>query len=171
MSAFVVRRATADDAAAMGRMHVDSARAAYAGILPADHLAGLDPADRARRWREALLAGDRAFVALEGTRLIGLADGGRSRDAGLSCDGELYAIYVDPARLRGGVGRALFLAVAGMLHAEGFASMMLWVLKANPACRFYERLGGEILHERQAVIGGATCDELAYGWRSLAPFA
>jgi hypothetical protein len=45
--------------------------------------------------------------------------------------------------------------------------MMLWVLKENPTCRFYEHLGGKICAERTIELGGKVLDELGYGWRDL----
>ncbi|HEX2356272.1 MAG TPA: N-acetyltransferase, partial [Micromonosporaceae bacterium] len=52
-----VRPATADDADAIAAVHVQGWQAGYAGIMPADTLAGLDVDERARRWRERLATG------------------------------------------------------------------------------------------------------------------
>jgi len=44
---------------------------------------------------------------------------------------------------------------------------MLWVLKSNPARKFYERMGGELIGEKQIEIGGVRLIEIAYGWSAL----
>jgi hypothetical protein len=41
------------------------------------------------------------------------------------------------------------------------------VLKNNPACGFYECLGGQFLREKQIKIGGADLLEVAYGWADI----
>jgi hypothetical protein len=41
------------------------------------------------------------------------------------------------------------------------------VLKNNPACGFYEWLGGQFLREKQIKIGGADLLEVAYGWADI----
>ena len=46
--------AVPSDAEALARVHVRSWQSAYAGLVDADHLARLDPAERAGRWRERL---------------------------------------------------------------------------------------------------------------------
>ena len=44
---------TVDDADEVGTVHVEVWRQTYAGIMPADYLAGLDPRSRAASWRAA----------------------------------------------------------------------------------------------------------------------
>lgn len=47
----VVRDATADDADALGVLHVRAWQAAYRGAMPDDYLDGLNAADRAELWQ------------------------------------------------------------------------------------------------------------------------
>ena len=53
MPDYEVRPATLRDAKAIAEVHVASARAAYAGILPEDQLSALAPSTREAKWREA----------------------------------------------------------------------------------------------------------------------
>ena len=54
------------------------------------------------------------------------------------------------------------------LLADGFNSMLLWVLEDNqPACRFYESLGGGQVGRKTITIGGADLVEVSYGWREI----
>jgi len=46
--------------------------------------------------------------------------------------------------------------------------MALWALIDNPACRFYERLGGVTAFEVEIEIGGKRLPEAAYGWPDIA---
>ncbi len=71
--------------------------------------------------------------------------------------------------LRRGIGAALVGRAAESLRAAGFNSMLVWVLAENPACHFYERLGGTRIRTQSITIGGIALEEVAYGWRDLAP--
>jgi len=42
--------------------------------------------------------------------------------------------------------------------------MLVWVLADNPACRFYEALGGQKVYEKQIERGSTMLNEFAYGW-------
>ena len=50
------------------------------------------------------------------------------------------------------------------LKRDGFAKAMLWVLAANPTCRFYEHVGGKVIQEKVESIAGKSLKELGYGW-------
>ena len=88
--------------------------------------------------------------------------------APLPYDGELHALYVLPEHHRGGVGRALLASVASRLLDDGNRSMLVWVLAANPARRFYEALGGALVDQQAIVtIEDAELEEVPYGWDDL----
>ena len=55
--------------------------------------------------------------------------------------------------------------IAQRLAQHGLTSMLVWVLADNPACYFYEALGGTYLREKMIVIGGKELREIAYGWQ------
>ncbi len=42
--------------------------------------------------------------------------------------------------------------------------MLVWVLADNPACMFYEAIGGQKIYEKQIDRGGVMLNEVAYGW-------
>ncbi len=46
--------------------------------------------------------------------------------------------------------------------------MLVWVLAKNPACRFYETLGGQKVYEKEIERGGVKLIEIAYGWMDTA---
>ena len=51
---YAVRQMRVDDADELGRIHTDVWRTTYAGLMPADFLAGLSAEGSAQRWREML---------------------------------------------------------------------------------------------------------------------
>jgi ribosomal protein S18 acetylase RimI-like enzyme len=71
--------------------------------------------------------------------VVGFVSVGPSRDQ--RGQGELYALYVDPAAWSTGAGRALIERAEEEL-AWSYEEAILWVLEDNPrARRFYERAG------------------------------
>lgn len=170
-----IREAQVADARAIAEIHVAVWQTTYRGIVPGDYLAALSVDDRERRW--AAILDDTsgrycAFVAEDdgnGGRIVGFADGGPRREGDPAYAGELYAIYILDDHQGQGIGRRLASAVAERLHMLGMPSMLIWALAANPACRFYEALGGLLVERKPIEIGGATLEEVAYGWPDTRP--
>ena len=143
----VVRAAVPADAAAMAALHVRAWQAAYAGVMPADFLAGLTIADREAMWRRSLTKPELApaerviLVAADGDQVLGLCAAGHARGDDELGLGELYALNVDPPAWGRGAGRALLAAATAWLDAR-FGVSILWVTEENSrARRLYERAG------------------------------
>ena len=138
-----LRDATGRDAAALAALNVASWRAACAHMLSAAFLASLDVA----AWEERLRArfADAAqftVVACAGRRRLGFVTAGPLRDEPPLQGGEVYALYVDPARTGEGVGSVLLEAAVTRLGGCGFSRASLWVFTRNTnARRFYEQRG------------------------------
>lgn len=166
-----IERARAEHAAGIARVHVTTWRHAYRGLVPAAHLASLDELARAARWRDRLRAPEPTSMTLvaldEAGEVAGFVDYGVERDAAAAARGEweIRALYVDPARQRGGAGRAL--VAAALVDSARAPAVRLWVLAENANARaFYERVGfvasGE---EKRVEIGGVELRELRYARR------
>lgn len=149
-----IRQATDSDAHDVARIHVESWRAANAGLLPQDILDGLDVDYRAARWREWIARSEaglpteggkegpshRLFLALVDDSVVGWAGFGAVRDTQYAGQGELAGLYVHPASWSTGAGHALIEQVESDLKAAGFETAYLWVLAGNErAIAFYER--------------------------------
>lgn len=162
-----VREATLDDIPAIARVQVDTWRTTYRGIVPDSFLDGLTYESRERQWTAALGAGSRTRLVVgedDAGRVVGFAASGPELGGDPDYKGELYAIYIDAGAQGRGLGRRLVRAVARRLADEGMTSLLLWVLAGNPSRGFYERLGGREVRAKPIAIGGATLEEVAYGW-------
>jgi GNAT superfamily N-acetyltransferase len=139
------RPARPDDTDAIGELHVRTWRVAYAGILPAPILEGLDARVKAAQWSRVFRAGARTrlLVAERDGAIVGFAAHGPHRESDLGEEsGELYAIYVAPEAWGSGAGHALMDAVVAGLRRDGRTTGILRVLDANHRARtFYEREG------------------------------
>lgn len=171
----LIRSAEAADLQAIARVHVESWRTTYAGLLPDGYLASLDAAENARRWGEVLYRLTRQevlLVAEEHGQVVGFAYGGPEREGDRAYRGELYAIYLIQRAQGQGFGRALVETVAAHLVEQAVPSMLVWVLRDNaPARAFYEHLGGVYLRERLLAFEGVRAPEAAYGWSDAAGLA
>jgi L-amino acid N-acyltransferase YncA len=143
-----IRPATADDAPRIGAVQVLSWQSAYAGLIPQDHLDGLDQERSGQRWLRALSAqpGPRTvtLVVERDGEVVGFAHFGPAQDEGMdpATVADLRTIYLVPRAWGTGTGRALMAAALESMVAAGFRSAMLWVLDTNErAQRFYTAAG------------------------------
>ncbi|MSO75241.1 MAG: GNAT family N-acetyltransferase [Alphaproteobacteria bacterium] len=167
----MIRLATPHDAPAIARVHVETWRDTYAGIIPDHTLLGLDEQREAVRQRQALgLKRDRAITMVAEVPnhgVIGYAEAGAPRAAGLAFDAELYTIYVQPGFQGEGHGRALLGAAFTQLRQAGFCAAIVWVLAENPARFFYAAMGARQIGVRTERLFGVDLAQEAYGWPQL----
>lgn len=149
-----VRAATGDDAAAMVRIHYASVRAIPRGFYPGTVLAAWSPEPDAKReqWMRGLIESGR-FVAL-------LAERGGEPAGFALCEaqeGFLQALYVDPQRAGGGVGRALLAACEQAMRDCGRSAAR--VLASRNAVPFYRAAGyRELGAGSQPLADGSLLD-------------
>jgi len=161
------------DALELGRVHVQSWRETYPGILPQAALNRMSAAAHARRFRLELGQTREGHVTLvaEGPEgVVGYAAG--AVRPGRCADAEVFTLYVVRQAQRAGVGRALLRASARVLKGQGAGSLMLFVLTRNERARgFYERMGGEAFAEVASHGWGEGLTETAYRWTDIAVLA
>lgn len=167
-----VRPAIPADAPGIARVHVDTWRTTYRGLVPDEVLAGLSYEKGQARWERTLQdpeSGQFVFVAADGKsgQVVGFAVAGPERTGDPVYTGEVYAIYILEAYQRKGLGRRLIGACARELAGRDRKAMLIWVLRDNPNRPFYEALGGVKLRSQPLEIGGATLEEIAYGWPDI----
>ena len=172
-----IRRARRDDAAAIGRVHVETWQATYAGLLPDGLLAAMSDVRQSAWWSRLLTDPGEArgvFVADdEEMGVVGFGSCGRVRDPpeGLSGRekrvGEVYTLYVEPDFQNQGLGRRLLDALFRQLNADGCDCVVLWMLADNPTRFFYEGMGGVTVGQRVDTLAGADVEEIAYSWHDL----
>lgn len=162
-----IRIARPGDAAAIAAVHVAAWRSAYAGLLPAEYLAGLSTVRHAAMQDRAIRGGKGVLVAEAAGEVVGFCTVGRARTAGLG-DGEVQTLYVADDHREAGLGRALLRAGAGWLEERGCASLFLWVLAGNGSRYFYERMGGKPVRREVTHVARQPFEQLAYAWDPIA---
>ena len=155
-----------EDVQGVAAVHVRTWQSAYRGLIGQEFLDSLRPEQWIGKYNFGH-PGPRTpatVVAVDGSDIVGFATTGRCRDRDLPDHGELYAIYVDPARWEGGVGSLLLTASRDQLHRHGLVEAALWVVDGNArARRFYERHGWTFDGTRRTEhFANQPVDELRY---------
>ncbi|MGH3762820.1 N-acetyltransferase family protein [Actinophytocola sp.] len=154
MADATVRPAEPSDATEITRIQLDTWRAAYADLLPAEILDGLDAADAEQTWRQTVEQGPAAvFVAAEGAWLVGFcAAGPAPEDETADADGSpakdsatvalVGTLLVEPRWGRRGHGGRLLAEAGKAMREAGSTRGIAWVPEQDKASlRFYERAG------------------------------
>ena len=164
------REATVADCEEVARVHVLAWQGSFRGVVPQAFLDRMSAVQRAEAFSEGFSAPFyRMYVAEAADRgIIGFADFGEPRGEIEGYDGELYSIYILPEFQRRGIGQKLVELGAQFLLANGRRSMYLLTLEASPYRRFYDKLGGHVVRQKQIHIDGLAYTELIYGWPEIA---
>ena len=166
-----IRKAIPDDAPNIAKVHVDSWRETYPGLMPEEILSSLSYEQREQFWRRTISeAPDEEFVYLaedDPGMVMGFVSGGPEREGGSPFKGEIYAIYLLKQHHRQGLGKRLFHAASEHLVASGMSSMLLWVHRDNDTRGFYEAMGGTLVDEKSIDFGESELILVAYGWLDL----
>ena len=139
----MIRRAEIQDAGGIARVHVNTWKTAYAGIVSAAYLESLSIDDRTSRWKQSIeKAAGHTYVAVCEGRIVGWMCFGPSRDEDGRESHEVYAVYVEHQSWGRGIGRQLMNKAESVLLSEKRADITLWVLEENhPSLAFYDRVG------------------------------
>ncbi|MBR2566798.1 MAG: GNAT family N-acetyltransferase [Paenibacillus sp.] len=169
-----IRRALDRDAQGIAYVHTESWKTTYRGIMPDYVLDHLTTESRLPQWERQLRTGekDQILVVAEDRygEIVGFACGGKEREGKLPYDGEIYAIYLLQSYQQSGIGRQLVKRVVRHLQMCEIGNMVIWALERNPACRFYEKMGGIPVHKQCIRIGDIDLAEIAYAWSDLTSF-
>lgn len=167
----IIRKADPQDAVSIAKVHVDSWRTTYKGMISDRILDHLSYEQRERVWTHVLMnqPDNPVFVAEDDeNRIVGFATGGKERSGNPIYQGELYALYVFEEVQGNGIGRELIRAVVNHLKEKQYKNMLAWVLKNNPALGFYEHMGGKKFSEKMEELEGEPMIEYAVVWDDLA---
>ena len=167
----LIRKAAAEDAEAIARVHVATWRSTYPGLIPDSILIGLNEDRHAAMWRRAAgnLGGRDIVYVAEHPRdgVVGFASCGARRVDGLPYAGEIYTLYVQQDHQGRHIGRRLLKRCFRALLQRGYPSALVWVLATNPARFFYQAMGATRVATRTEALWGVLLDESAHGWRDL----
>ena len=112
--------------------------------------------------REYIQRSDSAyFVAEADSDIVGYLNGGPTETN--EDTASLWAIYVDPAQWRAGIGTALLTEFEAFCWRNSYIRIRIRVLAENKVGRsFYEKHGYEVVKDRDTTVFGEETRELVY---------
>ncbi|MCA1042258.1 GNAT family N-acetyltransferase [Bacillus infantis] len=168
-----IRRAEDQDAEGIAKVHVETWRTAYRGIIDDDYLSALSVEKRTELWhRNIAIPGNIVLVAEENGRIVGFTDGSQEETGEYDgFKGDVTCLYGLEEHQGTGLGKALLHELFHAFQKEGIRSAIVKVLKENDACSFYERTGARLLKDAIPIkIGsGRELELCVYGWKDFNP--
>ncbi len=163
------REANIADTLAIAKVHVQSWRESFAGIVPQTFLEKMSVENRAKAFEKGFTVDFyKMFVAeTQENGIVGFADFGKARDNNSRYEAELYAIYFLRDFQRKGIGGKLFDLGVKYLIAQNINSLALTALEISPYKSFYEKMGGHLIERKTTNIEGASYATIVYGWDRL----
>ncbi|TES52859.1 GNAT family N-acetyltransferase [Halalkalibacterium halodurans] len=166
----LIRHARKEDAAGIARVHVDSWRTTYDGIIKQPFLKSLSYEEKEKRWQDYFSQPPEntvLYVAEKDDQIVGFISGGPVRDGVEGAAGELYAVYILEEYQRRGIGQRLLAALVQELKARKLNNLFVWVLKDNPSASFYRKLGAKEWKEASFELAGQSLAEIGLLWDDL----
>ncbi len=162
-----IRRSTSGDAAALAALHAEAWRYAYRGIIPGLVLERMVARRGPGWWRRMHAVGGTTTILEFGKEAAGYATFGRGRFGRMGgAQGEIYELYLRPEYHGAGLGRQLFSAARDELRCAGLRGLIVRSLAENePACRFYQAMGGRPLGRGSERVAGTQLAMIAFHWR------
>jgi GNAT superfamily N-acetyltransferase len=161
----LIRQAKNNDLLHIGQVNVAVWQATYRGLIPdqlLDELSAKKQADGIKTFVNNKELLSFVLVAEDDKNIIGYIIGGKQRGEE-NYQAEVYAIYVLQEHQHKGIGFRLIESAVYEFQKMNFTSLIIWGLKENPYCRFYEKLGGKIVGTKK--FHGT--DLAAYGWDDM----
>ncbi len=151
---YVIRKNELKDQAQMARIKVDGWKDTYDKIIAARYLKTLNYEQQTKRYIASFDEyKDLVLVAVRDEEVLGYSCFDLSDKSG-NCDSELVSLYIKPSEKGKGIGTNLLKETAKELLSKGKNNMIIWCLKGNrSAIKFYEKLGGKRILEKDAQIG------------------
>ncbi len=161
-----IRKATFQDAKGIARVHVDSWRTTYQGIVPDSYLNRLSYEQRTELWKRNIADERNDIVVAEDAarKIIGFGTAGKRPENKEADIGDLTSIYLLEAFQGKGIGKLMLLELFRHFKQIGCKRVFVEVLKENKTRYFYEHYGAELVKEVQIKIDGEVLNELTYMW-------
>jgi ribosomal protein S18 acetylase RimI-like enzyme len=157
-----IRQATRSDLQDIATIHIESWKASYSDVLPAEFLAWQINRDFIRHWREIEIQNEDIVLVAEENSVVGFIS--------VWCRPIPFIdnLHVRPSQRSKKIGSALMKAAAKELINQGHKTAYLWVFESNEkAIRFYERLGGLQKEQSMKTVFGYDVLSRKIEWADL----
>lgn len=164
-----VREAVMTDAPGIAKVHVDSWRTTYQGILPDSLLENLSYEKRTELWQRNLSREDNYVYVAENEvgEIVGFADCGKRESNTIDHSGDLTSIYILEEYQGKGIGKQLMSKLFQKFQELGYNRVFVEVLEDNKTRYFYEHYGATLMETMKIKMAGTELDLLIYEWDDI----
>lgn len=166
----IFREATVDDIPQVAKVHVESWRRSFPGVVPQEFLDSMSAEKREEAFRERFSdAAYKMLVAEDPVNgIVGFADFGTPRLEGVgNFETQIYAFYFLKEFQGKGLGGALFRRCIKEITDRGFTNVCLDSLAVSPYRKFYDKMGGKVVGGDGHKLAGVHFATVIYGWSNL----
>jgi N-acetylglutamate synthase-like GNAT family acetyltransferase len=153
------------DIPAVAKVHYESWKIAYKGILSDKLLEQLNAERFEKVWSDILKQKNRMNLLIEENKntigFIGFEITPKNKE---HLDGEIIGLYVDPLTWRRGAGATLMEQAFIQMKKKGFDRAMLWTMTRNHISRnFFQKMGFKLTGEKRvSERAGEHFEEVQY---------
>jgi len=164
-----IRKAKSQDAQDIGKVHVDSWRTTYKGIIPDVFLNNLSYEQRTELWKKNISDATNYVLVAENEQneIIGFATGGTRKTNSVPNTTDLTSIYLLEEYQGMGIGKQLLKEIFAYFKLKGYEKVFVEVLAENKTRNFYEYYGAQYVDNTEIKIGGKVLEELIYVWNDI----
>ena len=164
----MIRKAVKEDSYSIAKLIVESWQTAYKGLIGNDYLNSLSVLDRTDGWKNNILNQNEInhiYVYEEDNKIFGVIRFGKPDNELSNYNSEIHVLYVEPSFKRKGIGTKLFNFAKKYFIEKNTTDMIIWCLKNSiPSIKFYEKMGGNIVSSRKAVIHNIELEEVGLSY-------
>jgi N-acetylglutamate synthase-like GNAT family acetyltransferase len=161
----LIRPVKESDIPAVAKVHVESWKVAFKGILSENFLEQLKAERFEKVWGDLLKRSNRLNLLIEEHKnVIGFISFEISAEEKKSTEGEIIALYIDYLSWRHGAGTSLIEQAKIHMKKNGFETAFLWTMAHNAISRsFFDKTGFILTGEqRTSERNGEHFEEVRY---------
>ncbi len=164
MDNLIIRNIEYNDIPSVVDIQMNGWKASYKGIIDDDILDAMDREVKIEKMKDNY-QNEPFVVAILDNEVVGFSryvyDNHYSPDYPIDC--EIVALYVKPELKYQGIGTKLFNYIVNECKTLNKKKMIIWCLKENyPSRKFYEKLGGTIVGEKDFIKSDKTFPEVGF---------
>jgi GNAT superfamily N-acetyltransferase len=164
-----IREVKIEDAEGIANVGVKTWQSTYKGIFPAEKLEQMSLEENTERWKKNITNSfedeNIKILVAEGSNegIVGWVGGGKyERTPPFDC--EIAGIYVLEEFQDKGIGTQFVNKISEFFSSMNWKTMVIWIVKDNPYCRFYEKLGGLPKEKKMYEVWGTEYELVGYVW-------
>ena len=157
----MIRKAQLEDAEGIAKVHVESWRTTYKGILPKDYLTNLSLESRTEVWKSNLADEANYILVVENkeSEIIGFSAAQKDEHKNI---GYLTSIYLIEEYQGKGIGKELLKQLFQHFNQMECKKVFVDVLEDNDTRYLYEYYGALLVETKQIKRGHTKLNELIY---------